>query len=59
MVTVRIKAPGGERVRVTAKDIETATKITGGEVIFPIDPEEFFEGSGPRTFYSVEHEVSS
>jgi hypothetical protein len=41
-------------VRVTAKDLVTAARLVPGSVIFPIDPEEFFSGSGPEGFHSIE-----
>jgi hypothetical protein len=61
MVTVRIERRDldGSRVvaRITARDIATAARLTGGRVIFPLDPEEFFRGSGPAGFHTIE-EVS-
>lgn len=58
MVTVRVEreSASGARivVRVTARDIETAARLTGGRVLFPIDPDEFWVGSGPSSFHSVD-----
>lgn len=57
-VTVRLKhtdSKGISRmVRVTADSIRDAVKFHPGAVVFPIDGEEFFKGSGPKGFKCME-----
>jgi hypothetical protein len=58
VITVRMKRTNEDGstiiVRVTAKDLVTAARLVPGSVIFPIDGDEFFYGSGPEDFHSVD-----
>lgn len=59
MITVRIRhiCPDTKAetiARVTAVSIQAALMRYPGAVVFPIEPEEFFSGSGPKSFSAVE-----